>query len=481
MPRVGRRRAWPQGAVDLLLRANLAAGEPAAAAWRAWRDAADFDRVTWAEMRLLAPLAPRIAAFDPDTPLLPRINGLAKNLWTRTHLALREAASAFARLDADGVPFIVFKGGAQYAEELAAATRRIMGDVDILVPPERAVAALDALQAEGWEASNGESFELLRSLAGTRLSGNFRKGLQGEIDLHISPFHFSRIDPALDREFWSRSRTARLALKAVRVPDPTDSLLLLLAHSATSESGDWAMDIATRIARQQIDWQRLARDASRRGLVPVCRSGLAYLAGELALPIPQAAFAELDRHPASLAERLKFWSNIRDRAERGLVEKAVNRFADRLLRRQGFAVIVKDRRAIVVTRSTLGLRHRLRRSLSLPVPPGLLPEHRIAASLDGRRLFIRLALPAPEMSRRIFFDLAIGDVGIARLRSRAGGSGVASEVERSFSVPIPHWLSGNAEISLRARPVRFIPPDATPEMRAELEPVPFRLVEVLLA
>ena len=41
MPRVGRRRAWPQGAVDLLLRANLAAGEPAAAAWRTWRDARD--------------------------------------------------------------------------------------------------------------------------------------------------------------------------------------------------------------------------------------------------------------------------------------------------------------------------------------------------------------------------------------------------------------------------------------------------------
>lgn len=473
-------RGWPRGAVHLLLRANLAEAESAALAWRTWRDNADFEKATWPEMRLLAPLAARIALFDPETPLLPRINGLAKNLWTKTHLALRETAGAFARLDADGIPFIVFKGGAQYAEELATSTRRIMGDVDILVPPERAIDALDALEEAGWESSNGESFELLRSLADTRLSGNFRKGVQGEIDLHVSPFHFSRIDPALDREFWARSSPAQLALRPVRVPDPTDSVLLLLAHSATSESGDWAMDIATRLPRQTLDWPRLADDASRRGLVPVCRSGLTYLARELSLPIPEVAFRELGRRRVSLAEHLKFWSNVRDRAERGLVEKAVNRLADRLLRREGFSVIVKDHRAIVVTRSTLGLRRLLRRSRPVAVPSGLLPEHRFGAPLDGRRLVIRLALPSPATSRRIFFDLAINDIGIARLRSRAGGRG-ETEIERVFSIPIPHWLSGNAEIALRARPVRFIPPDATPEARAELEPIPFRLLEVLLA
>src|SRR5262249_9687478 len=153
-----------------------------------------------------------LRTLDPDSALRPRIDGLAKRLWTETQLRFRETASAFDRLKQRQIEFLVFKGGAQYAEGLAVATRRIMGDVDILVRPAQAVAALDALASDGWSATKGESFDLLRRLAAVRLSGNFKKGENGEIDLHSSPFHFARVDSGLDEELWSRARPATLAL-----------------------------------------------------------------------------------------------------------------------------------------------------------------------------------------------------------------------------------------------------------------------------
>mgnify|MGYP001025099558 CR=1 FL=1 len=477
-----RERSWPDGHVHLLLQAVLAPEAQAKAAWQAWQARRNFDDIVWTEMRLLASLSVRLPQLDPETPLRPRIDGLTKQLWTKTQLSLRETASAFDRLAADGIPFLVFKGGAQYAEGLAAATRRIMGDVDILVRPEDTVRALDSLAADGWTATNGESFEYLRELANVRLSGNFKKGERGEIDLHNSPFHFARIQPLLDEAMWRSAQNAKLALRPILVPAPTDATLLLLAHSATSESGDWAIDLAARIDRQAIDWALLASMAYQRGLVPACLAGLRYARQELSLPVPDAALAAMASRPAAFGERLKYWSNVRDRSDRNLLEKAGNRLADRLLRHQGFSLIVKDRRAITVTRPRIPFRWLL--GLAKPVeglPDGRSLLHTLTLRQPRRSLILKLTLEAPAMSRRLFFDITCNGVAIARLRSRAGGRGAGREVSRTFHLPLPNGLVGDISVAINARPVRFIPPDATDREAAALGPTPFQLAGVWTA
>jgi len=477
-----RERSWPDGPVHLLLQAALAPEPQAGAAWRAWKAMRDFDDVTWPEMRLLAPISLRLPQLDPDTPLRPRIDGLTKQLWTKTQLGLRETATAFDRLGADGIPFLVFKGAALYAEGLAASTRRIMGDVDILVRPEDTVRALDSLAADEWTASNGESFEYLRQLAHVRLSGNFRKGEHGEIDLHNSPFHFARIQPMLDEAMWRSALNVKLALRPILVPAPTDATLLLLAHSATSESGDWAIDLAARIGRQAIDWALLASMARQRGLVPACLAGLRYVRQELSLPVPDEALTAMAALPVPFGERLKYWSNVRDRSDRNWLEKAGNRLADRLLRHQGFSLIVKDRRAITVTRPRIPLRWLF--GLAKPVE-GLPRDRSLLHTLTLRQprgsLILKLTLETPSMSRRLFFDITCNGVAIARLRSRAGGRGAGRDVSRTFQLPLPNGLVGDVSVSISARPVRFIPPDATEREAAALAPTPFQLAGVWTA
>ncbi len=480
-----RPRSWPKGVVDLLVRTALCPAPEAARAWQAWKQARDFDDITWDEMRLLVPVAARLVELDPASPLRPRIDGLAKHLWTRTQLKLRETAHALDCLNQAGVPLLVFKGGAQYAEGLAVSPRRVMGDIDILVRLDDADRTLDALKLGGWTPASGDSFAFLRRLAAARLRGNFRKGPNGEIDLHVTPFHFSRDAERLDAALWSRAKAARLALQPVLVPDPTDSMLLLLAHAAEGTGGDWAIDAATRIERQEIDWNRLVETADERGLVPACRAGLGYLSEGLGVPVPAHATASLASLRVPAAERLKYWSNVRHPSERDWIEKSANRLADRVLRRRGFQLELKDEHVILVRRAARPLGawfYRDRSGGRKAASEATLEDHRtLVAVREGAQLVIELELAPPAKLRRFLFEVCVDGVAIARLRTRAGGDGSGEGVSKLFRLPLPKGATGNLKLSIAARPLRRLQPSASAADIADAEALPFRVVGVRAA
>ncbi|TGP21949.1 MULTISPECIES: nucleotidyltransferase family protein [unclassified Mesorhizobium] len=451
------------------------------AAWRAWKNAARFEDISWQEIRLLGPVYARLPELDPETPLRPRIDGILKNRWVLAQLKLRETYDAFAALLDSGIPVLVFKGGAYQAEGLAMANRRVIGDVDILIRHRDAVGALERLEASGWTAANGESFEYLRRLATVRLNGNFRKGHHGNVDLHVSPFHYSRNDASLDEALWMRAGTASLGPCRVRVPDPTDSVLIVLAHATESSNGDWTMDVATRMAGQHIDWDRLVETAGRRGIVPACLAGLAYLSWRIGLPVPGHVLAAFSAARVPVSQRLKYWSNVRDRGERGLAEKIANRLADAMLSRDGFSVVVKDHSAITVARPTLSPRAFIRQARPSLVPASvehLDYRHHLAGLRHRSHLVLKLGLDRPGRSRRLFFDVCVDGVAIARLRARSGGGHSKAEVTKLFRIPLPERVNDTALLSISARPTHFLRPGATQAEIDRFGRYPFRVAGV---
>lgn len=474
-------RSWPEGLLDLLIQSALSPTGQARRAWSAWTAARQFDEITWQEMRLLGAVQARLPELDPRSPLRPRIDGILKNRWVQAQMKLRAARPAFECLSACGVPGIVFKGGAFQAEDLSAANRRVLGDVDVLVHPRHARAALDTLHSSGWESANGESVEYLRQLAAIRLNGNFRRGAHGNIDLHVSPFHYSRKDGALDDEIWRRAVPARLAGWPVLVPDATHSMLIVLAHATESANGDWTIDLATRMREQAIDWDLLVETAERRGIVPACLAGLSYLSLRIGVPLPDDVLPRLSTSRVPFAHRLKYWSNVRDRSERSLPEKAANRLADLLLVRQGFSLVVKDRSAITVARSTLSPAALVRRARSSLVEPSAagLAHLRHLPDLEGRsHLLVKIEFACPVRSRRLFFDVCVGGIAIARLRTRAGGGRSAKSVTRSFRFPLPAPDGRVPMLQISARPTRFLRPDATQAEREDFGALPFHIAGI---
>ena len=474
---IKRMKSWPTGELDLLIQAALSPEPRARQAWHSWTAARRFDDITWQEMRLLGSVYPRLPKLDPETPLRPRIEGILKNRWILAQLKLRESCEAFDCLRGGSIPFIVFKGGAFQAEGFSTSNRRVLGDIDILVRPRHALAALDALHQGGWVATNGESLEYLRRLATIRLNGNFGKGRYGNVDLHVRPFHYSRDDASLDEGLWARARSASLVSRPALVPDPTDSTLIVLAHATESTNGDWTVDVATRIREQEIEWDRLVETASRRGIVPAVLAGLGYLSDRIGVAVPDHATSKLSAMKVPLSQRLKYWSNVTDRSDRSLTEKAGNRLADMMLVRDGFSVVTKDRSAITVTRSTLSpraLAKQRRSSVVKASRPGL--DHRVHLPwLDGgSRLVLELAFQQPVRSRRLFFDVCIDGVAVARLRTRAGGGNPDKRVWRRFQFPLPQSSAGTAVLEISARPSRFIRPGASADEFLEFGPFPFQ-------
>lgn len=473
-------RSWPTGAIHLLLAAGIAPRAQAEQAWAAWTKTRDFDDVTWQEKRLLAAFSTRIAELDPGSPLVPRINGLTKHLWTAARRTLGQTLDAFDVLSTAHIPFIVFKGGALLVEDFASTRRRILSDIDVLVRPQAAPDALKCLIDAGWCSINGESAALLHRLtqAQVRRSGNYRKGQYGEIDLHSFPFHYSRSGGVMDEALWQEAKSAMVGTRSVLIPDPTNSIVISLAHAPQTGTAEWAFDIATRVAYQTIDWKKLVYVARERDLVPSCLAGLRYLREQLSVPIPQATLDALTSAPVSAAAWTKYWSNISNSGSQNLVQKTAERIADSVLRKRNYSVHIKDRVAVTVARPTVLRRWPIGTRQSIPVSspyPDYRHELLVSSRSKGRRLAIKLAISTPPLSRRIFFDVTADGVAVARLRSRLGPP-ESHEKKITFVLPLPQPRENDIAISIEARPVAFVPPHADIELHIANDPLKFRLV-----
>jgi hypothetical protein len=475
MKRLAIEHGWPPLHIDHLLRANLAEEGKAREAWHAWRQSRVLEDSEWREYRLLAPLARRVRVLEPGCELLPRLEGMAKSHWTQTQLTLAEIVPALDALNTAGIPCLLFKGGADYAEGLAPATRRIMGDVDVLVRPDDVVGATDVLCASGWESSSGESPQYLRALASVRASTNFRRGRFGDIDLHRVAFHFSKRDAELDAALWDHAREVRFAGQKVLVPSGEDSVLISLASGVGGNSGDWAIDVGHRISVTSLDWDRIVDMAVRRGLVPTALSGLTYLRS-LGVTVPERAISRLSALDVPVAEWLKYWSNVRGYgSRRGLAKKVVNRVADLGLARRSYDYRVRGTEPIPVRRPSIWPRLGWG-----PLPVGedaheWQTSHRLRVGQPASACMVALCIPSDTASRRVFFDVRMGDLTLARLRTRTGGRRKRQPVVR-FSFPLPARDGRPVDLTVESRPVKYEDAERTANARDASGAVPFRLV-----
>ncbi|WP_428031314.1 nucleotidyltransferase family protein [Ancylobacter sp.] len=468
--------SWPGVSVDLLLRAILAPPDAAVPAWRRWSQGPYLADIGQHELKLLSSLGPRLATLDPETPLRGRIERLVRPFWLQTQMKLRDALPALDVLQGAGIPVIVFKGGAHYAESLVAGSRRLMGDLDILVPSDRSTDALAVLEAEGWEHVDGISLAYLKTADAALRRGNLRKGRFGEIDFHLTPFHHSRRSPALDARLWQRAVPATLAGRAILVPGTTDSLVITLAHGAMGRGGGWALDAAARAERQAIDWDDLVKTAREHALVLACMAGLGYLRQELGVAVPAEVIHALAASPVSLGEHLKYRSYVRDWESRTLLDRVTDRAANWLLRRDGFAPVV-DSRPIGAGMPVRRLLSRRRPVELARMQVGLRQEIEMGVPAGRRNCVLKIRAEAPSEKRWLFVEVFADGRSVARLGCPWGGQGGGSArtraKERIFRFRWPTDSSASVRLILISRPSDYMSPDLSAEERRQTGPMPF--------
>lgn len=180
-------RALPDAVGASLLRACLAEGEEAKAAWARWREATDFDRIGASTQRLLPLLHHnlRAAGVAEEEGDMGRYHGHRRKAWVerrRLFAGLEPMLAAFA---AAGIEMVALKGLSLAANYYANPALRPTGDADLWVPRERTAEAVDLLLGAGWRTARGRTREqVLGEDRALRHGWEFYDARGACIDLH---------------------------------------------------------------------------------------------------------------------------------------------------------------------------------------------------------------------------------------------------------------------------------------------------------
>jgi len=248
----------------LVLHAALDPAPAAAAAWRRWRAAVEFDDVDHGSTRLLPLVYRNLGADAFDAEVAGRLRGLYRRSWSHNQLIFKRAAETIALLEDAGIETLLTKGASLALLSYGDVGVRPMDDVDVLVPIERTMAAIDALSAAGWKPDHKDPPAWTRVHHSLGFAGPDR----GEVDLHW----FSLWQPASDVELWRASVPLELAGAATRAPCPADQLLLACVHGtpwSPLPPFRWIADAITVIRSAGVPLYLLARSTREQGITVV--------------------------------------------------------------------------------------------------------------------------------------------------------------------------------------------------------------------
>lgn len=284
---------------ERLLLAAFGSGERAARAWSDWSQGRDLGALEPAELRLLPPIYHNLRAAGVTDAAIPAVvKQMARSLWVRTRLMLREAAATIALFTAHDVDSVLLKGAALVAAGYCDAGVRPMADFDLLVHPADVTRAASLLQAEGWQPERRLTPHLIRY----RHAVAFQK-LERGCDLHWWTLWESR-DANADARFRQGAEPAVLDGVPVRVLRPEHLLLHVIVH------GTRAFDAATvrwigdalavlRTRGHALDWRLFVEEANARRLAYPLGEALAYLVDTFGASVPAEAIGALRASPVA--------------------------------------------------------------------------------------------------------------------------------------------------------------------------------------
>lgn len=229
-------------------------------------------------------LAPALGPMGDHLELAPAGRVQLEDAWKLSQLEGQLVAMstmrACAALSDAGIPALAFKGAGLAWLTTGDLAGRGGGDIDVLVPPQRAADAIEALAAVGGEVlapsfrRPGEA--LWESF--TRLYNEFpvQFGV-AEVDVH---WRFDPVPEVLELPFedlWSRSIAVPVSGASMQTLCVDDALLVAALHGAKDR---WqalrrVIDFV-RLARLVTDWDDVCNRADAHGARPLLNLALCF-------------------------------------------------------------------------------------------------------------------------------------------------------------------------------------------------------------
>lgn len=298
---------WPGPAQELLLRAALSQGAEAAEAWRRWTESVDPDEIDPASAQVLPLVYRNLVDQGIEDDRLASLKPRYAVTWARNQRNFRLLNGILERLGAAGIETLIFKGAALIPLYYRDSGVRGMGDVDVMIRPERFSDALHLLGEAGWKTLSWrpEVFDtrFQHALALYDEIGN-------SVDLHCHLL-MACCEPGADLPFWEASRPFQVEGAPTRTLCTTDHLLQACVHGLNWVQVPpirWVADAITmlRVAPDEVDWDRAHRLALERDMALPVREALGYLHRAFDAPVPADTLRRLGSIPVSYSDRLRF-------------------------------------------------------------------------------------------------------------------------------------------------------------------------------
>jgi hypothetical protein len=270
---------WPTANQERLLTAAFGPDDEARGAWRDVRPRLDLDRLEPGTFALMPLLYRRLEAWRTPDPWFERLKGLYRHTWSRNQLMVTRVQSLAASLQSRSVEFLLGGGSLLLMRFYADSGLRPTDRVDFLVRGDHLRRAAEALQEEGWPATDVDALAQLER----RPSTWFGDGRGSYAVLHRAT-----------GDEWADATTLRLVASECQALSAARQLL----RTCTSDERhyrwgrvQWVADVHGLARSGEVDWDKVV-DA---------RAALAYARDAAWAPIPRKVAG---RHPFVAARRL---------------------------------------------------------------------------------------------------------------------------------------------------------------------------------
>lgn len=350
MVRAFAKQSWPDPDTDLLVKAVLLPQSEARQHWHQWLSYNNIDDCTWPQFKLLVRLSGRLRDIDPGCSEIPRLNGMAKALWTKSQLQLNAATRCIDELNKASIEIYLIKTAAFEAVNPAFLTRRVTSDLDFMVRRNRLLEAMQLLFSQGWRgpATFEQALERSRRNPGVNLRlSDPQSQIEADADIHHQPVHLPYLPDAIVDQIWTNAVNASFRGRAVLVPR-LEELVVFTAMQGTRRfipshlsSGMWPMDLAELFRSKQLSPHLLLQLADQFRGNWALLSCLTYLEDELGVELPDGLIEGLISKCSGWTDAIQFYAQAPSYGSLKYLHLPVRELA-LLASQQGFRRQVRD-------------------------------------------------------------------------------------------------------------------------------------------
>lgn len=312
-------KSFPDGNQLLFLKTVLASKNQFVPLWKQWKSETDLDLIDKSTFRLLPALYLRTKQEEGfEDEWLGKIKGVYRQGWVKNQLFLSTASSVVSAFNAHGIPSIFLKGVALLLSSYKDLGGRMMGDIDILVPTNKASEASNLLLSLGYSCRRAPEVkhfnqENIFQFTHADHESSFKNGNGHIVDLHfISPF-YTVVDPKLIAMFWDTAVGVEINSIPALVLSPELTFLHVCCHGTVynpQPSYRWVMDaMQTLKATPNFDWKKLIEMSKAMDLMFNLKMATIYLSENFDVPISEEDFQVFKSYSPVLGEKWKYYSN----------------------------------------------------------------------------------------------------------------------------------------------------------------------------